>query len=47
MKRILHFFKVRQRALRLRRFAERATSAVKTPIISRDIYADDGDLGYC
>lgn len=47
MKRILHYFEVRRRAKRLRRLAENAAVTVKSKVTGKDIYTDDGDLGYC
>ncbi len=47
MKRILHYFEVRRRAKRLRRIAENAAASVKTKVGRKDLYTDDGDLGYC
>jgi len=48
MKRILHYFAVRRRALKLRRFSENAAmSTMKSKIRREEIYTDDGDLGYC
>ncbi len=48
MKRILHYFNVRRRALKLRRIAgNAAASTVKTQVRKEEIYTDDGDLGYC
>lgn len=47
MKRILHYFKVRRRAKRMRQFTENASAVLKSPLVRTDLYNDDGDLGYC
>lgn len=47
MKRILHYFKVRRRAKRIRQFAENAATSLQSPVMRKDLYNDDGDLGYC
>lgn len=47
MKRIMHYFTIRRRAIKLRRLAGNAASAVKTQVTKEEIYTDDGDLGYC
>jgi len=47
MKRIMYYFTVRRRALKLRRLAEDAARTVKTQVTRKEIYTDDGDLGYC
>ena len=48
MKRILHYFNVRRRALKLRRISENAANpSMSTKVGRKEIYTDDGDLGYC
>ncbi|MGK0366215.1 MAG: hypothetical protein ACI85O_003288 [Saprospiraceae bacterium] len=48
MKRILHYLNVRRRAIKFRRISKSAaTSTMKTLVRRKEIYTDDGDLGYC
>ena len=51
MKRLMHYFRIRRRALRIRRLAEgNVLSANLTQPIRenrKELYLDDGDLGYC
>ncbi len=48
MKRILHYFSVRRRALKLRRISENTARPNMRPLVKKEeIYIDDGDLGYC